>query len=99
MPIFNSFGGHVISAMATDLVFSKVGKIDRLSLLDPGGWVTQFKIPQKYRVEENQYGLVNRVRLKICHDSKAIPHHTLILTELCQFCGHISLIKSRNMED
>ena len=52
--------------MATDIVFSKLGKIDRLSLLDPGVWVKQFKpIPMMYRVEKNQYGLVNRVILEI----------------------------------
>ena len=56
--------GHVISAMATEIVFSKFEKIDRLTLLDPGAFVTKCNdIPEKYGVigSKQQYGLLNRV--------------------------------------
>ena len=59
-----SYGGHVISAMATEIVFSKLGQIDRLTLLDPGVKVPKFNsIPEEYRVKgsKQQYGLLNRV--------------------------------------
>ena len=50
--------------MATEIVFSNLGKIDRLTLLDPGRFVTKYQdIPEKYRVKgsKQQYGLLNRV--------------------------------------
>ena len=92
--------------MASDLVFSNIGKIDRLSLLDPGGWVRIFekstKVPKQYRMGGKQYGMVNRVRLwKKSWLPKAnnLKSHFGSITELCQFCGYIPLINSGNLED
>ena len=48
--------------MASEIVFSKLGMIDRLSLLDPGKNVKTFPVPDQYRIEgKKQYGMVNRV--------------------------------------
>merc|ERR1719336_427555 len=56
-----SFGGHVISAMASEIVFSKLGKIARLSLLDPGRIVNLFEVDGKYKsVDRKQLGFVNK---------------------------------------
>jgi len=42
-----SYGGHVVSAMAAELYFSGLGKVDRLSLLDPGSMMKKFKVSNK----------------------------------------------------
>ena len=55
-----SYGAHVISAMATELNDVGFGKIDRLTLLDPGCKVTTFTIDGK-----QQYGLIHKVKLTI----------------------------------
>ena len=56
-----SFGAHVISGMATELVDAGLGKIDRLTLLDPG-----CKVPTKLRIDgKKQYGLINKVRYRL----------------------------------
>ena len=61
--ISNSFGGNVISAFATEVFFSNLGKIDRLSLLDPGNMVSKYEVQGEYKaVEGKQYGFVNKVR-------------------------------------
>ena len=53
-----SFGAHVISGMATELIDAGLGKIDRLTLLGPG-----CKVPTKLRIDgKKQYGLINKVR-------------------------------------
>ena len=59
-----SFGGHVINAMAAEIFFSNLGKIGRLTLLDPGNYVGQVKVGAKYsgRTGVTQYGALNRVR-------------------------------------
>ena len=56
-----SFGTHVISGMATELVDAGLGKVDRLTLLDPGYKVTKFKIDGK-----KQYGLIHKVKIRNC---------------------------------
>ena len=61
----HSFGGNVISAFATEVFFSNLGKIDRLSLLDPGNMVSKYDVQGEYKaVEGKQYGFVNKVRLQ-----------------------------------
>ena len=61
----SSFGGHVISAMATELYFSNLGQVDRLTLLDPGCHVKEYDSKElgNYKVDgfTKQYGLLNRV--------------------------------------
>ena len=51
-----------MSAMATEIFFSNLGKINRLSLLDPGTHVSVFKVKGEYApVEGHQIGFVNKV--------------------------------------
>ena len=47
-----SYGAHVVNAMATEIQDMGLGKIDRLTLIDPGRWVKKFG---------KQFGLVNKV--------------------------------------
>jgi len=50
-----SFGSHVVNGMATELNDMGFGKVDRLTLLDPG------RIMPKFRIDgEKQWGLVNK---------------------------------------
>ena len=50
--------------MATEIFFSNLGKIHRLSLLDPGTEVSVFKVKGEYApVEGQQIGFVNKVKL------------------------------------
>ena len=54
----------MISAMATEIFFSNLGKIHRLSLLDPGTEVSVFKVKGEYApVEGQQIGFVNKVKV------------------------------------
>ena len=49
--------------MASEIVFSKLGKIARLSLLDPGRIVNLFEVDGKYKsVDSKQLGFVNKVK-------------------------------------
>ena len=59
----NSFGSHVISGMATELVDMGFEKIDRLTLLDPGCKVPKFRVNGK-----KQYGLIHKVTKGIQND-------------------------------
>ena len=65
-----SFGGHVINAMVAEIFFSNLGKIDRLTLLDPGNYVGKVKVGAKYsgRTGVTQYGALNRVSPAICQN-------------------------------
>ena len=52
-----SFGGHVISAMATAIKQIGLGQVDRLTLLDPGTKVNNYEINGKI-----QQGLIHKVK-------------------------------------
>ena len=52
----NSYGAHVISAMATEIKETGLGQIDRLTLLDPGIKVSKYKVDGK-----TQKGLIHKV--------------------------------------
>ena len=56
IPLFYSYGAHVISAMATEIKETGLGQIDRLTLLDPGIKVSNYKVDGK-----NQQGLIHKV--------------------------------------
>ena len=52
-----SFGGHVISAMATEIKQTGLGQVYRLTLLDPGTIVQDFEVDGKI-----QQGLIHKVK-------------------------------------
>ena len=54
--LINSYGAHVISAMATEIKETGLGQIDRLTLLDPGIKVSNYKVDGK-----SQQGLIHKV--------------------------------------
>ena len=51
-----SYGAHVVAAMATEIKQRGLGMVDRLTLLDPGIYVDKYTINGK-----RQYGLINKV--------------------------------------
>ena len=73
-----SFGAHVISGMATELIDAGLGKIDRLTLLDPG-----CKVPTKLRIDgKKQYGLINKVRYRLIMCSNILYEIVEILSNI-----------------
>merc|ERR1712241_176737 len=50
-----SYGTHIVSAMATEIKESGLGQVDRLTLLDPGTKVSDFKVDGK-----TQQGLIHK---------------------------------------
>ena len=53
-----SYGANVVNAMASEIVFSQMGKIGRLTLLDPGRKQKEYKIKGN---PNKQIGFFNRV--------------------------------------
>ena len=52
-----SYGGHVISAMATAMKHIGLGQVGRLTLLDPGTKVNNYEVNGKI-----QQGLIHKVK-------------------------------------
>ena len=73
--------------MATEIKETGLGQIDRLTLLDPGIKVSNYKVDGK-----NQQGLIHKVDSGMMYKTAMCLHFDMIISLCYHLCYHIIVI-------